>query len=350
MVSLILLLTTALATYASAKPILLGFRTVCKAEKKVIDKKGFVVWDEGHVSHKWNGQLGLGKAHSNKHGLWKGKDAGNSAIGGDYWCYTTAEESKIREASKIWINPLEDPPPDQFLYPYDEGKIQELLLDAGVEEPESAIRMGRCGKGEEVLIPAAALPGPDDTDGGPLQLRTYCFKKEADMWAHMRRHGITERKADYDSDIFTSEAYHSVGQVVERVTIDEGEDKGEAAAGPARPLRFMPRGSKKTTKGSGKQGTTTSGSSSSSDTLQLAKGYTITLKKDPNAKSFPNPQVDTCPTEPTNGKKPKVIDSSKKPNSGGKKPKVIDSSKKAKSGGKKPKVIASSKKPNGGGK
>lgn len=314
MVSLILLLTTVLATYASAKPILVGFRTVCEAEKKVIDEKGWVIWDEEHESANWNGQLGIGKSHSNRHGLWQGRDAGN--IGGDYWCYTTAEDSKIRKINKVWINALEQPAQGQTFYPYNEDKIQEMLSDVGVRKPKLALRLGRCGNGEEVLIPAAALPGPDDEDGGLLKLRTYCFNTEEEMRRHMRRRGLPET-ADYDSATFTSERYKSVSQVTEQATIDEGE--GEAAAGPARLLRFMPRDSGKTTaKGSGKQGTTASHSaSSSSDTLQLAKGYTITLKKDPNSKKFPNPKVDECPA--TSGKKPKVSASSKNPNTGGKK-------------------------------
>lgn len=157
------------------------------------------------------------------------------------------------------------------------------------------------------------------------------------MQKHMTKHGVKGTEANYDSAIFTSKNYKVVDQDKKGATIDEGE--GEAVAGPARLLRFMPRDLKnsKTTKGSGKQGTTASGSSSSSGTLQLAKGYTITLKRDPNAKKFPVLKRDECPTKPTFGKKPKVIPSTG--SAGSKKPKVTPST-----------GSTGSKKPNSGGK
>ncbi|KLU81569.1 hypothetical protein MAPG_00654 [Magnaporthiopsis poae ATCC 64411] len=303
-----------------------------------------------HPSAKWDGQLGKGKSHSNVAGTWSGPIAGN--VGGDWYCYTPAEDSKLNNAVKIWINPIKERAAGQSSYPYDEDKIQTILRDEGVKKPETALRLGQIGSDEELLIPAASLPGPDDQDGGRLLLQTFCFAAKEEMLAHMAANGITATEANYEDAIFTSHKYGVTDQTRKRATIDEGE--GEAVARPARLLRFMrrdPKGGAKqvtttptgngrqgtmtpngnrrqgttTPNSNGKQGTTASGSSPSSDTLPLAEGYTITLKKDPKAKRFPARQPDTCLTGLAFGPKPKVIASpAKKPNTVNTKPNTVN--------------------------
>lgn len=172
--SALLLLTTAFASYASASNprVLVGFRTVCRQEAEAINSLGCVYWDPDHPSAKWDGQLGIGKSHSNVAGLWSGPITGNAE---DWFCYTTADESRIKKATKIWINPIEQPAKGQLSYPYNEAMIQSVLKGAGAKKPEMALRLGRIDDGEELLIPAAALPGPSDSKGGPLKLETWCF-------------------------------------------------------------------------------------------------------------------------------------------------------------------------------
>lgn len=328
MVSCVLLLTTALAAYASAT--LVGVRTVCEKEKDEIKKVGSVFKDDKHWSAKLPSMLGAGKSHSNKDVQWEGLIAGNNFD--DWFCYTTGDAEKIRKATKAWINPNMQPPEGETSYPYDEAKIQDLLRKKGFKHPEKALRMGLVNNGHELLIPNAQLPDKNDKTGGPLKLRTYCFRTKQEMYAHMQKNkDVTAMDADYFSDIFANEEhYRVVDQTKKRATIDEGEGEGEAAAGPTRPLRFMPRNSKKTTKGSGRQGTTASGFSS--NTPQLAPGYIITLQRDPNSKKFPNPKVE-CPAN--SGEKPKVIASGKKSNTGGKKKPNTGGKKKSNTGGKK---------------
>lgn len=333
MVSCVLLLTTALATYASA--VLVGVRTVCETEKDEIEKVGSVFKDDKHWSAKLPSMMGAGKSHSNKDVKWEGFIAGNNFD--DWFCYTTGDAEKIRKAPKAWINPNTQPAEGEMSYPYDDAKIQDLLRKKGFKHPEKVLRMGLIDmgpedSGQELLIPNAQLPKKNDKTGGPLKLKTYCFRTKAEMYAHMEKNeDVTAYEADYDSDIFANEdRYRVVDQTKKRATIDEGEGEGEAAAGPARLLRFMPRELKKTTKGSGKQGTTASGSSSK--TPQLAPGYIITLQRDPKSKKFPKPKVE-CPA--TSGENPKVIPSSKKPNTGGKKKPNTGGKKKSNTGGKK---------------
>lgn len=290
MVSSVLLLTAAFASYASAARVLLGFRTVCQAEAEAINSRGWVYWDPSHPSAKYRGMLGTGKSHSNKVGLWEGNAAGN--IGGDWFCYTTGEDSLVKsKVVKIWINPIEKPKASESTYPFDETKIQSILRGAGAKKPDQTLRLGQIDNGEELLIPAASLPGPTDEDGGLLDLETYCFATKEAMFAHMKANGITATEADYDSATFTSKYYKIVDQK-KRDTIgeEESERERETEAASGRVLRFMPRVAQK-----------------DPNVLELAKGYTITLKVDPKGYKFPAPKAEECPVKPTLGKKPKVV-------------------------------------------
>lgn len=302
--TLLLLLTSFFASFASAKPVLIGFRTVCEAEYKAIKEEGSLFWDPDHKSAKWAGQLGIGKSLSNVAGLWSGAIAGN--VGGDYFTYTTAEDSRIQSLLKIWINPIAQPAQGQDSYPYDEATIQSVLKRADAPEPDQTLRLGVVGDGEELLIPAAVLPGPNDknTDnkGGLLKLKTHCFKTIKDMQKHMKDNGIP-MEANYDSAVFTSKRYKVVNQNTKQAIIDKRES--EVVPGPKRLLRFMPRDLKtsKTARVNGMQGTRASGSSFS-DKLVLARGYTITLKKNMKAFAFPAPKRNACPLDQTLGRNP----------------------------------------------
>ncbi|TLS24870.1 hypothetical protein PpBr36_08602 [Pyricularia pennisetigena] len=303
---LLLLLTTAFASYASAGRVLVGFRTVCEAEAEAIKELGSVSWDPEHPSAKSDGQLGLGKSHSNTPGLWSGAIAANQ--GGDWFCYTTAEDSMIKRAVKVWINPLEEE--GKSLYPYDEARIQEVLAGAGAAKPATTLRLGRIMDGEELLIPAASLPQPDDKTGGKLLLKTFCFPSMREMKAHMKKNGVPE-VADYDDvNTFANQAKYRAVDQTSKQSSDDDEDEGEAAAAaaaaaaPARMLRFMPRDPETLNKMRGAARAPAATGAPSPGTYVLAPGYTITMFKNPASKSFPALKVDVCPARQAAGRRP----------------------------------------------